>query len=99
MPRFLVLSLLLVTGSAVAQSPSLQALPAAAARAMSEQILEQMPRWESVPARAKDECLKETGGAIDNAYVKCRNGYERQIRVDSSGKVYVLQERQVRGLK
>jgi hypothetical protein len=28
-----------------------------------------------VPARSRDECLKETDGVANDDYVRCRNGY------------------------
>ncbi|MFT4048105.1 MAG: hypothetical protein QM661_15620 [Solimonas sp.] len=49
------------------------------------------PQWYTVNGKDKDACLRDTHGALNRAYILCRNGYRALARKDLNGKITVLQ--------
>lgn len=70
-----------------------------AAQAMTKPLFEPIqnaqPQWITVEPRSKPECLKESGGALNPVYVRCINGYQKQISINSQGHEMVLSERAI----
>lgn len=62
---------------------------------VAETAAEFAPRWETIPPRSKEECIKESGGELNNFYARCRNGYQEQVRMDAAGRRHVLRERSI----
>ncbi len=62
---------------------------------MMQGLLDNQPTWETVPPRPKEDCLAETGGVVNEAFVRCRNGRQEYVRIDSAGNRKVLQERSI----
>lgn len=61
----------------------------------AETILTLQPEWETVQPRGREECLRESGGVLDNRYMRCRNGRQEWVRYDADGRRKVLQERAI----
>lgn len=53
------------------------------------------PHWVTVSPKSKPECLLESAGALNPVYVRCINGYQKQVTVDSGGKERVISERSI----
>lgn len=60
-----------------------------------ETIQTLQPEWETIQPRGKEECLRESGGVLDNRYMRCRNGRQEWVRYDVDGRRKVLQERAI----
>lgn len=61
----------------------------------AESALSGQPFWDTIQPGSKEDCLKESGGNLNNVYVRCRNGRQEYVRIDSQGRRYVLQERSI----
>lgn len=64
-------------------------------RGAAESISEVQPSWVTIQPRSRDDCIEESGGEINNVYVRCRNGRQEYTRVDSRGRRFVLRERPI----
>ena len=62
---------------------------------VSDAIHAAQPSWVTVAPRSKEDCLKESGGELNNFYVRCRNGRQEYVRTDSLGNRRVLSERPI----
>lgn len=62
---------------------------------VTDSIRDRQPSWETVPARSKDDCLKDSGGVLNNAFVRCRNGRQEYVQYNSRGERMVLRERPI----
>ena len=62
---------------------------------VAESATEFAPRWETVPPGSKEDCIKASGGELNNFYARCRNGYQEQVRIDAAGRRHVLKERPI----
>ncbi|HEY0915917.1 MAG TPA: hypothetical protein VGE22_13680 [Solimonas sp.] len=51
--------------------------------------------WETIPPKSKEACLAESGGIVNPAFVRCRNGRQEQVRYTSSGERRVMRERPI----
>ena len=58
-------------------------------------MIDNQPSWETVSPRSKEECLGETDGVLNETFLRCRNGWQEYVRVDSTGNRKVLQERPI----
>lgn len=60
-------------------------------------IQEQQPVhvWRTVRGRSSDTCLAESHGTFDNAYVRCREGWQEYVRVYQNGREQVIRERAI----
>lgn len=61
----------------------------------TDAILAAQPSWVTIAPRSKADCIKESGGELNNVYVRCRNGRQEYVRVDSLGNRRVLGERPI----
>jgi hypothetical protein len=52
-------------------------------------------QWITIAPRSKDECFAESGGVINPAFVRCRNGWQELVRFDPKGNKAVLSERKI----
>lgn len=68
-------------------------------RDMQRNIVESMrsmqTQWETIQPRSKEECLRESGGVLDNRFVRCRNGRQELVRYSQDGRREVVQERPI----
>ena len=62
---------------------------------VTDTIRDSQPQWETIRAKSKDECLKESGGVLDNAFVRCRNGRQEYVQYNSKNERMVLRERPI----
>lgn len=62
---------------------------------VTDAIRDTQPSWETIAAKSKDECLKDSGGVLDNAFVRCRNGRQEYVQYNSKGERMVLRERPI----
>jgi hypothetical protein len=53
------------------------------------------PEWITIAPRPKADCLAESGGELNNAYLRCRNGWQEYVRFDTRGNKRVLAERAI----
>lgn len=53
------------------------------------------PRWVTVPGRPLKECMAESGGVINKGVMRCRDGWQEYVRIDTRGQRQVLSERQI----
>ena len=60
-----------------------------------DSIRDSQPRWETIPGRAKAECLEESGGVLNNAFLRCRNGRQEYVQYSSKNERMVLRERPI----
>ena len=90
----LPLSSMAQVGRSAAAAIALERLQQSAVDAQKT-MAEGLPYWETIPPRSKAECFEETGGVVNEAFVRCRNGRQEQVRVLRDGKRRVLQERPI----
>lgn len=64
-------------------------------KGVAQSIMDLQPHWETIEPRSKEECLKESGGVLDNRFVRCRNGRQEWVRYDTEGRRKVLQVRAI----
>lgn len=63
---------------------------------MAESINEAtQAQWITIEPRSREECLAESGGVLNNMFVRCRNGRQELVRFDSKGNKVVLSERPI----
>lgn len=62
---------------------------------VADTIRDNQPRWETVPARPQADCLKESNGVLDNAFMRCRNGRQEYVQYNSKSERMVLRERPI----
>lgn len=62
---------------------------------VTDSIRDTQPQWETIHAKSKNECLKESGGVLDNAFVRCRNGRQEYVQYNSKNERMVLRERPI----
>lgn len=51
--------------------------------------------WETIPPKPIKECMAETNGVINAAFVRCRNGRQELVNYTLSGRREILQERAI----
>lgn len=101
----LIAAAMAVAGSALADSPvnqgmngagqALGSFGAGVANVITKQMWDSQPHWVTVEPKSKDECMKASHGTIDSGFMRCRNGYQAQVIVTSSGEIHVIQERKI----
>jgi len=64
-------------------------------KGVAESILSLQPSWETIQPKSKEECLRESGGVLDNRFMRCRNGRQEWVRYDPDGRRKVLNERPI----
>lgn len=64
-------------------------------KGVAQSVIDLQPHWETIEPRSKEECLKESGGVLDNRFVRCRNGRQEWVRYDTEGRRKVLQVRAI----
>ena len=62
---------------------------------VTDSIRDTQPQWETIRAKSKEECLKESGGVLDNSFVRCRNGRQEYVQYNSKNDRMVLRERPI----
>jgi len=91
MTKYLLLALAILNiSNCYARTP-----PQKAVRDITEAVSSMQPHWETIPPKSKEECLKESGGSINNVYVRCRNGRQEYVRINANGERLVVQERAI----
>lgn len=96
--RLLYLLVCLICASVVHAQSISQELGKEAGRfgkGVAQSIMDLQPHWETIEPRSKEECLKESGGVLDNRFVRCRNGRQEWVRYDTEGRRKVLQVRAI----
>lgn len=58
-------------------------------------VVTEKSEWITIPPRSKEECIKESGGELNNYFVRCRNGRQELVKVSESGRKTVLSERPI----
>lgn len=53
------------------------------------------PQWITVEPKSREACLKESGGTLNQVYMRCRNGRQEYVRFDGNGQKVVLSERAI----
>lgn len=61
----------------------------------TQPLRESQPQWITIEPRSKEDCLAESNGVINSAYVRCRRGRQELTRFDSAGSRVVLSERAI----
>ena len=87
---------LFATSAAFAQSDVVRSMGRVAGQlgvGVTDAIRDTQPQWETIPAKTKEECLKASGGVLDNAFVRCRNGRQEYVQYNSKNERMVLRER------
>ena len=62
---------------------------------ITDTIRDNQPHWETIPAKSKAECLKESNGVLNNQFVRCRNGRQEYVQYNSKNERMVLRERPI----
>lgn len=81
---------MVVAPAALAQIPFLD--PTDRIEAMAERLT---PQWETIQPRSKEDCIRESGGVLNNAFVRCRNGRQESVTYDRAGRRKIHQERPI----
>lgn len=94
----IAIACLVFTSSAFAQSDVARGVGRVAGQfglGVTDAIRDTQPHWETVPAKSKEECLKESNGVLDNSFVRCRNGRQEYVQYSSRNERMVLRERPI----
>lgn len=94
----IAIACLMFTSVAYAQSEVARSVGRVAGQfgvGVADSIRDTQPQWETIPAKPKDECLKESKGVLDNAFVRCRNGRQEYVQYSSKNERMVLRERPI----
>ena len=67
----------------------------AGAAPLREGVINMTPVWETIEPRSKEACFEETGGVVNNYFLRCRNGRQEQVRYLKDGTRTVLSERAI----
>lgn len=94
---------LAVSANVVAQGPNMANRAAAAAGSVIgsgvqgafDTVLDSQPRWVTVPGRPLKECMTESGGVINKGVMRCRDGWQEYVRIDTRGQRQVINERPI----
>lgn len=60
-----------------------------------DKIQREQPQWETTLGRSKDECMAISNGVINEAFMRCRHGYQQFVSHKDNGTTLVLQERKI----
>ena len=96
--KFLPIACLFFSSISFAQSDVARSVGRVAGQfgmGVTDTIRDSQPQWETIRARSKDECLKESAGVFDNAFVCCRNGRQEYVQYNSRNERMVLKERPI----
>lgn len=96
--KLLAIACLMFSSVAFAQSDVARSVGRVAGQfgvGVTDTIRDSQPQWETIRAKSKDECLKESGGVLDNAFVRCRNGRQEYVQYNSKNERMVLRERPI----
>ena len=80
----------------VAETPNLpQAALDGMTQGFSQFVLGDVPQWETIEPRPIKDCLAESGGVINEAVMRCRNGRQEYVKKNHRGERQVMQERRI----
>lgn len=64
-------------------------------KGVAQSVMDLQPHWETIEPRSKEECLSDSGGVLDNRFMRCRNGRQEWVRYDTEGRRKVLRVRPI----
>lgn len=70
-------------------------LGASVSSGMQKSMQSNDPQWITIAPKPKEACLKESGGTLNQVYMRCRNGRQEYVRFDANGQKVVLSERAI----
>lgn len=96
--KLVAIACLMFSSAAMAQSDVMRSIGRVTSQfgiGVTDSIRDSQPQWETIRAKSKQECLQESGGVLDNAFVRCRNGRQEYVQYNSKNERMVLRERPI----